>query len=270
MTMYETASRGFRVVIILLVLSAGAVSVLGSFDDRSAAPYDRVSIASDSIERFLCTDQAQKHASGVEQPTTIVSMDGSIRSSTFERILRFNDYTFRIDNRVLPLIGIVGYSRYENSDPLENQFRADIYRSIRDSPGIHISRLSEETLIHRSTVRYHIRVLRQEGLVAERVIRGRHRLYPVESDEFSLPAALQEDATATLLQALVRSEPASVSMLATELDRAPSTVSYHLHRLAEDGLVEQYRAGNTVLTQLPQHIREALRSTEIAIDSEIQ
>lgn len=144
------------------------------------------------------------------------------------------------------------YSRYDDSDPLDNDVRRAIYEAVRDAPGAYPVELAEITDIPRSTIRYHVRILEEEGLVFGEKIRGKHRYFPHEADDtdVALTAALAEDATAAVLDAVARHEPASVSTLADHLDRAASTVSHHLDRLDEDGLVERSREGGAVLTRI--------------------
>lgn len=52
--------------------------------------------------------------------------------------------------------------------------------------------------------------------------------------------------------------PDSVSDLAERLDRDPSTVTHHLDRLAEDGIVERERDGRAVVNKLADSARIAM------------
>ncbi|SHL23201.1 winged helix-turn-helix transcriptional regulator [Haladaptatus paucihalophilus] len=159
------------------------------------------------------------------------------------------------------------YSRYDGSNPLENSTRAKIYDAIADEPGLSLSALSERTEIPRSTVRYHVRILQEEGLVETTTVRGKRRVHPAGDENPELAASLSDDSTATLLETVARDGPASVSDLADALDRTPGTVSYHLERLADDGLVERERAGNAVVTTLADDVAAAM-DTGNAIDAD--
>ena len=150
------------------------------------------------------------------------------------------------------------YSRHDDSDPLEHDVRAAVHEAVEDQPGLHLSALSERVEVPLSTVRHHVRVLERERLLAGVKLRGKRRLFPAGSDGRRLVAALADGPTAAVLDALVRHEPASVSTLARELDRDASTISHHLSRLAEDGLVERERDGRQVLTRLSPEVRTAL------------
>lgn len=143
-----------------------------------------------------------------------------------------------------------GFSRRGGSDPLENEVRRRIYEAIEDRPGSYVSEIAEETDIPRSTVRYHVRVLNREGLVFDEKIRGKRRFFPAGSDGVELTAALEDEATGAVFDAVARLAPASVSEVASSVDRTPATVSYHLSRLESAGLVERERDGNAVLNRI--------------------
>ncbi|MGA9400246.1 winged helix-turn-helix transcriptional regulator [Haladaptatus sp.] len=165
-------------------------------------------------------------------------------------------------------ITVGSYSRYDGSNPLNNATRATIYATVAEEPGLSLSALSEETDIPRSTVRYHVRILQEEKLVETTTVRGKRRVNPAGDDNPALAASLSDEATASLLETVARDGPASVSDLADALDRTPGTVSYHLERLADDGLVERERAGNAVVTTLPDSVAAAVGTTMDAIDAD--
>lgn len=168
---------------------------------------------------------------------------------------------------VLLLTG--GYTYHEtdsersdaDSDLLDNEVRSTVFGAITDSPGVYVAAVADETDVPRSTVRYHVRVLERAGLVFGEKIRGKQRYFPSHDDDPALTAALADDVLADVLRTIARVEPASTSELATELDRAPSTVSHHVSRLAEDGLVERERDGSAVLTRLADDVRYRIESS---------
>lgn len=152
----------------------------------------------------------------------------------------------------------VGYSRYDSSCPLENSVRRKIHEAIQESPGIYQVELAAETQIPRSTIRYHVRILEAEKLISSEKVRGKQRYFPRGSDDVELQGALRDDTSRSVLVAIDRLEPVSVTALASELDRTPSTISYHLTRLADTGLIEQARADGTVQNRLAERTRQGL------------
>ena len=166
-----------------------------------------------------------------------------------------------LSDRIVP--PVFGYSRQDSSDPLENETRARIFELVEDSPGIYYAQLAEETDVTVETVRYHCRILADEGLVERRKLRGRQRLYPVSmnDDDPELAAAMVDSAASDVLSAIERREPTTLSAVADAVDCAPSTVSYHLDRLEEDGLVSRERDGGSVRIRLRRATKSALQGS---------
>jgi len=162
------------------------------------------------------------------------------------------------------LLGIFGYKRYSDDDPLAHGTREQLYEFIRDAPGSYLAEISNETGVTMGTVRYHLRILEFENLVTSEEIRGRRRYVPVGTDWAELEAALHDETPARILEALERGGPASVSGLADRLDRDPSTISHHLDRLADDGIVERERDGRAVVNKLADSARIALEDDATA------
>lgn len=136
--------------------------------------------------------------------------------------------------------------------------RGAVYDAIERSPGSYPAKIHERTGIPTSTVRYHCRQLVRDGAAKATRIRGKRRLYPIDVDRLELAAALEDDATAAILEAVERMEPVTGTELAEELDRSHSTVSYHLSQLAADGLVDREREGCAVVTCLDPAVRDVL------------
>lgn len=169
--------------------------------------------------------------------------------------------------RLARVVSALRYSRYDDSDPLEHEVRASIYETVESAPGVHLSGVSDAADVPLSTVRHHLRVLERENLLVTAKLRGKRRFYPIGSEDVELAAALEDEATAAVLGALADHEPASVSTLAAELDRDASTVSHHLSRLAEDGLVERERDGRQVLNRLPPAVRRTFDAERAPADA---
>ena len=77
-----------------------------------------------------------------------------------------------------------------------------------------------------------------------------------------LAAALDDEGTAEVLHALARLGASHGGRLADELDRDASTVSHHLSRLEDAGLVEREREGRAVVNRLAPEVRAMLRGDE--------
>lgn len=168
-------------------------------------------------------------------------------------------------DRLVRTLAPFRYSRYDDSDPLEHDARAEVYEVVNGAPGAYLSKVADRADLPLSTARHHIRVLEREELVSGAKVRGKRRFYPAYTSGIELAAALDDEATAAVIDAVARFGSASVSDIAAELDRDPSTVSHHLSRLAEDGIVVRERDGRAVINRLSPEARTALepgRETE--------
>ena len=163
----------------------------------------------------------------------------------------FQDWAARV-------LAVFGYKRYSDDDPLEHETREQLYEFIRDSPGAYLTEITEGTDVKMGTARYHLRILAFENLVTSEEIRGRRRYVTVGTEWAELEAALHDETTARIVESLAEKGPDSVSGLADRLDRDPSTITHHLDRLAEDGIVERERDGRAVVNKLSDSARIAL------------
>lgn len=156
--------------------------------------------------------------------------------------------------------GLFGYQRFDDTDPLEHDTRAAVYRVIERTDGAYLSEISRATGIPLSTVRYHLKILEYENRVSTAKMRGKRLYFPAGTEPSALEAALKDDGATAVLAALAAGGPASVSGLAEALDRDVSTISHHLTQLAEDGLVNREREGRAVINRLEPDVRAALEA----------
>lgn len=164
------------------------------------------------------------------------------------------------------LVVLLGYSKYTDSDPLEHEARQELYEAVVESPGTYVAQVAETTGISVSTARYHLRILEKERLIRTEKVRGKRRLYRESTGDDEVAAALNDGATAVVIEAVGRHEPASVTHLANVLDRARSTVTYHVKRLDEAGVLTRERDGGSVRVGLTPAARAAVGGTAAADD----
>ena len=160
--------------------------------------------------------------------------------------------------KLRPFFFPLRYSRYDDSDPLEHEARERVYEIVNEAPGSYLSEVSEEADLPLSTTRHHVRVLEREDLVSGAKLRGKRRFYPAYAEGIELAAALNDDSTASIIDAITRLGSASVSDLAGELGRDPSTITHHLQRLEEDDIITREREGRAVMNKLSAEARTAL------------
>ena len=157
------------------------------------------------------------------------------------------------------LVAPFRYSSYDDSDPLDHETRDALYGAIERDPGTYLSELTDRTDVPVSTAQHHLDVLVSEGLAVAAKVRGKRRFYPAHADDVELTAALEDDGTAAVLRVLARLGDSHGGRIADELDRDPSTVSHHLSRLEDAGLLEREREGRAVVNRLTPAVKTTLR-----------
>jgi len=134
-------------------------------------------------------------------------------------------------------------------DPLDLESRRAIYAAVDETPGIHFRALLDRLDYAKGTLQYHLQTLADEGLVDVSEDGKYTRYYPAgEFDEAdrAVMNALRRTYSRRVIAHLLADEPLSTTDLADRLDKSPSTVSWHLSQLADAGLVEKERVGQSV------------------------
>jgi predicted transcriptional regulator len=133
---------------------------------------------------------------------------------------------------------------------LELDSRRAIYQRIADTPGIHFRALLEDLEYAQGTLQYQLRWLADEGLVEVSDDGKYTRYYPAadfdEADR-EVMNALRREYSRRILGHLLVDGPLSTSDLSDRLEKADSTVSWHLSNLSEADLVTKERDGRRVV-----------------------
>ncbi|QLD89013.1 winged helix-turn-helix transcriptional regulator [Natronomonas salina] len=150
------------------------------------------------------------------------------------------------------------YRSRDGSDPLEHETRERIHDLVGESPGRTLTELAEALDTPLSTVRHHVKILERERVVVSRKLRGNRRLYPLGAENEQLAAALREESSAAVLETLHEQGRATVGDVVDRVEKSYSTVSYHLSRLADEGLVVQERDGRRTVSRLDPAVESLL------------
>ena len=159
-------------------------------------------------------------------------------------------------------VAVFRYGRRDGSDPLEHETRSRIAELVTDSPGISMSELATDLDTPLSTIRHHLKVLERERVLNSQKIRGNRRLFPVGTENEELVAALEKESSAAIIETLQRYGTATVGDIVDEVETSYSTVSYHLSKLADEGIIVQEKDGATKVTQLAPSVQSLLGTTE--------
>ncbi len=140
-----------------------------------------------------------------------------------------------------------GYRRIAKRAALEHETRTAIYDRIVACPGIHASALIRDLGVNRGTLQYHLERLQEFGMIAAASVEGRtgyfenREKYSVLEEKMLIH--LRNRNAEEILSTLLESHDASRRDLARRLGIAGPSVSWHMHRLAADGIVQVEQCG---------------------------
>lgn len=139
--------------------------------------------------------------------------------------------------------------------------RSLIYDAVRRYPGIHIRGLERNLGLSSALVQYHLKKLVIEGYVESHDQGGYGRYYPTQKgksarvmpEDVPLVGVLREEVPLHIALLLLDKGPLTHGELVADLDIAKSTVSYHLAKMAELGIID--RVPGSARLQLPERER---------------
>lgn len=149
------------------------------------------------------------------------------------------------------IAGIAGYARVQGSEVLEHPGRAQVYNMVQAEPGMHFNDLLQRLSFGQSSLNYHLRVLEKNNFVT-RVKDGRYaRFFDRQNGHYSqgrkeAVSTLRNGTTAAIAEHVIRNPGVAQKDLSGQFGIAPSTVSWHIQRLASHGLVDKERVQNHV------------------------
>lgn len=139
-----------------------------------------------------------------------------------------------------------GYARVHGEEILQHGGRSTVYEQVKAAPGSHFMDLCDRLPFGASTLNYHLRVLERNGFVT-RVKDGRYvRFFDRRTGEYSqdrkkAASTLRNGTTAAIAAHIVQNPGVVQRDLARHFGIAASTVSWHVERLQQNGLVEKQR-----------------------------
>ena len=133
---------------------------------------------------------------------------------------------------------------------LDLDSRRTIYQHVVDTPGCHFRALLDDLEYAQGTLQYQLRWLVEQDLVEESDDGQYTRYYPAEefdAADQTVMNALRREYSRRILAHLIADGPLSTTALSDRLEKANSTVSFHLSNLREADLVCKERDGRRVL-----------------------
>lgn len=132
---------------------------------------------------------------------------------------------------------------------LESEKRKKIYNFILKHPGLHLNELSRKLNIPVSTVNYHISYLKKLEIIVARP-NGRYVRYFIAEKmgikEKEIINLLRQDVPLKIIMFLILYPKSSQIKISKYLDRHSTTISFHLDKLIDMGIVEYSLNGNEI------------------------
>jgi predicted transcriptional regulator len=121
---------------------------------------------------------------------------------------------------------------------------------VREEPGIHFSDLRRSLDIAPGQAQYHLRRLVGDGTLVEDALYGQTHYYPPSFDEWerSALALLRRETSGDVVACLLDDGPLRPEAVAERVGIASSTLSWHVGRLADAGVIERDEAVDGEMT----------------------
>jgi DNA-binding MarR family transcriptional regulator len=133
------------------------------------------------------------------------------------------------------------------SDHAANQVK--VYDCIRAHPGIHLRQISRELALGIGDVQYHLYRLEKDGSIRS-VRRGLYRFfYPADlfgEMQSSILGALSLETPRELLLNVIELPDSTQEELSKLIGLSPPTISWHMKRLVDLGIIERRQRGRSV------------------------
>lgn len=133
----------------------------------------------------------------------------------------------------------------ELEQALKLEVRKKIYNTIKRNPGLHFRELQRRVGIATGAMQYHLDYLMKKHLIkTEREIKFlRYYLVRQTFEETDLMSLLRQESIRKIIVFLMQRRFANNTNISQVVGLSPSTTSWHLEKLVENGVVEKSRRG---------------------------
>lgn len=141
----------------------------------------------------------------------------------------------------------MGVPRHAKEDALALEPRREIYELVRRTPGVHLRGIERELGLPFGQVLYHLDYLERSDMLDVRRDGGFKRYFArhtVPRGEKTLLATFRHELPRRIAVLLLLAPGATHGELHAKIDVSASTLSFHLARMVENGVVERREGGN--------------------------
>lgn len=136
---------------------------------------------------------------------------------------------------------------------LSLESRKKIFEYVRANPGNHFSEVKRELAMKTGLLQYHLRKLEEYNVLESKDHQGKRRLFvtrELDAEEQSILSTLRYETTRKILLYLLEHGTARNVDIAEAVNIDPSTVTWHVSNLLDEGVVETLEDGRTTLYQV--------------------
>lgn len=159
----------------------------------------------------------------------------------------------------------IGYQRILKKGIDRNEQRTRIHDFIRDNPGGSLSEIVRRIAVNRGTLVYHLEVLRLAGKIKTCTYRGHTYYFQAKTVMYETDRMVQiylrNRTKRDIFRILIRFPSATRRDLADALGISGPSVSWHMRRLEEDGILAIEVVGRHVHYRLTPRIQETIRDS---------
>jgi predicted transcriptional regulator len=163
----------------------------------------------------------------------------------------------------LKVFSYLGYRKIASSSVLDSPSRRQIYDTIVDNPGIFFNEILRSTGLKRSTLQYHLAVLKFTGRITSVEIRADVRYFEnsgrYSTTEQKVLRSLRNVREREILMCLMAEPAITRKGLMERLGVSGPTVSWHTGRLSDDGLLAVTRDGKQMRYTIPSDVQQSLQ-----------
>lgn len=150
----------------------------------------------------------------------------------------------------LKSFAFLGYRQITRSNILQNSLRQEIFDRIQEEPGIHLHDLARKTDATLSTIRYHCAVLERLHTIKVVDEKGFRRFFQnggrYSEEEQKIISCLRSETSSKILRIIMMQPGISRKGIADAIRMSGPSVTWHMQRLEETGIISVKREGRSV------------------------
>ena len=133
----------------------------------------------------------------------------------------------------------------EEKKMLEVELRRKIYQAVRQYAGAHFREIERKSGLATGSAQYHLNYLAKQGLIRAEKEGGNVRYFPRDfrPEDRKLMGFLRQKSIRAMILFVLTHDNCNHEQIAGFAKLSPSTVSWHLKKLEQDGIIKTSRKG---------------------------